>query len=85
MHYFRGMRNVTITLDDDTAHWVRVEAARRGASVSRLVGELLRERRLHEAEYEAATERFLGRGPRVLKGPDESYPGRDELHERSGR
>ena len=30
------MRNVTITLDEETARWARVEAAMRGTSVSRL-------------------------------------------------
>lgn len=37
------MRNVTITLDEEVARWVRIEAAKRETSVSRLVGEMLRE------------------------------------------
>ena len=43
-HYCRVMRNVTITLDEEVAHWARVEAAKRETSVSRLVGEMLGER-----------------------------------------
>lgn len=33
------MKNVTVTMADDVARWVRVEAATRGLSVSRLLGE----------------------------------------------
>ena len=43
------MKNVTITLDEDTAQWIRVQAANRATSVSRVVGEMLRERR-HAAQ-----------------------------------
>ena len=35
------MTNVTISLDEQTARWARLEAARRETSVSHLVGELL--------------------------------------------
>lgn len=75
------MKNLTITLDDDTAQWIRVEAARQNASVSRLVGEILREQRLQETEYLAAAERYLGRTAQRLKAPSQHYPSRDALHE----
>ena len=48
------MRNVTITLDDETAAWARIEAARRDTSVSRLVGEMLREKMARDNAYEIA-------------------------------
>ena len=38
------LRNVTVTLEEDVARWARTEAARRDTSVSRLLGELLKER-----------------------------------------
>ncbi len=38
------LRNVTVTLEENVAQWARIEAARRDTSVSRLLGELLRER-----------------------------------------
>jgi predicted DNA-binding ribbon-helix-helix protein len=38
------LRNVTVTLEEDVALWARIEAARRDTSVSRLLGELLKER-----------------------------------------
>jgi hypothetical protein len=37
------MKNVTVTLDDETVRWVRIEAARRDESVSSLLRNLLRE------------------------------------------
>jgi len=77
------MKNVTITLDEETARWAQMEAARRGISVSRLVGEILRDRRLQDAEYDAAMERFLGREAAPLKKAGERYPARAELHDRS--
>jgi len=38
------LRNVTVTLEEDVARWARMEAAQRDTSVSRLLGELLKER-----------------------------------------
>jgi hypothetical protein len=42
------LKNVTITLDEDVARWARIWAAERDTSVSRLVGELLREKMLED-------------------------------------
>jgi hypothetical protein len=38
------LRNVTVTLEEEVAQWARIEAARLDTSVSRLLGELLKER-----------------------------------------
>jgi hypothetical protein len=38
------LRNVTVTLEEDVARWARIEAAKQDTSVSRLLGELLKER-----------------------------------------
>jgi len=35
---------VTVTLEEEVAKWARIEAAKRDTSVSRLLGELLKER-----------------------------------------
>jgi hypothetical protein len=75
-------RNVTITLDEETAGWVRAEAARRGVSVSQYLGDLLRERRQVAGGYEAARTRFMARDPRPLRAQGQPLPGRDELYER---
>jgi hypothetical protein len=52
------MTNVTITMDEETARWVRIEAAKAGKSVSRWLGELLAARRRAEADaaWEAGRE-----------------------------
>jgi len=34
------MKNVTITLDEETAAWARVHAAKQNMSVSRMIGEM---------------------------------------------
>ena len=77
------MKNVTITLDEETAHWARIEAAHRDMSVSRLIGELLGEHMRAQASYETAMRRYLARAPTVLKDTG-GYPGREELHDRAG-
>lgn len=78
------MKNVTITLDEETAAWARVHAARRNLSLSRFVGELLQKNMRESREYEEAMRRYLSRGPfKELKGPAERYPTREELHDRS--
>ena len=47
------------------------------------LGELLAERMREETGYEAAMRRFLSRRPTRLKNEGESYPDRDQLHERA--
>lgn len=48
------MKNVTITVDDPVLEWARIEAARRGTSVSRMVGDFLGELQRREDAYERA-------------------------------
>ena len=77
------MRNVTVTLDDETARWARVEAARHEMSVSRFIRETLRDRMGGQAAYDGAMDRYLSRSPVTLTqgGP---RPRREELHDRAG-
>jgi len=77
------MKNVTITLDEKTATWVRVYAARHDTSVSRLIGEMLQQRMRESREYDEAMRRFLAKAPVRLKRAGARYPSRDELHERA--
>ncbi len=76
------MKNITITLDPETAAWVRVKAAEQNSSVSRLVGEILRERMTHNREYESAMRHFLSRQPLMLGEPGEKLPSREEIYDR---
>ncbi len=77
-----GLKNVTVTMDLEVARWARLEAARRDTSVSRLLGELLKQRMLEDDHYETAMRRALGR--KSLPKSDGRYLSREESHGRSG-
>jgi hypothetical protein len=76
------VKNVTITMDEEVARWARIRAAERHTSVSRLVGELLKEKMREEDDYRLAMERFLAQQPQVLRKAGTTLPKREELHER---
>ena len=77
------MKNVTITLDEETAAWARIYAAHRNVSLSRFVGELLRDRMRESREYDEAMRGFLREKPLKLRRRGERYLSRDEAHERT--
>lgn len=77
------MKNITITLDEKTAAWVRVYAAKHGMSVSRLVGEMLQQRMSDRRQYDEAMRRHLARKPFEFKWVDGRRPTREELHDRA--
>jgi hypothetical protein len=76
------MRNVTVTLDEETARWARLEAARRDMSVSSLIRHLLVEHMGGQAAFDGARARYLARGPADLS-EGRSYPSRNDRHERA--
>jgi hypothetical protein len=76
------MKNVTITLDEQTAAWARVYAAQRDMSVSRMIAELLRRRMREVREYDEAMRRFLAKRPVKLGRAGQRYAAREELHDR---
>jgi hypothetical protein len=76
------MKNVTVTLDEDTAARARVQAAERNMSLSRYIGEVVRKELRHANEYEAAYRAWRARKPLPLKGPPQPYPKREELYDR---
>ena len=75
-----ALRNITVTLEEDVAKWARLEAARRETSVSRLLGELLKERMVQNDEYQTAMRRALRRKAFLRGGP---YLSREEVHDRT--
>jgi hypothetical protein len=77
------MKNVTITLDEKTAAWVRVSAAREDKSVSRYVAEMLERRMRESRDYANAMRRFLDREPSRINAAQSPLPTRDEVHERT--
>jgi len=76
------LRNITITLEENVARWVRLEAARKETSVSRLLAGILKDRIREEDGYDRAMRRALARKP-FLK-TDGRYLSREEAHERPG-
>jgi hypothetical protein len=75
------MKNITITLKEEVARWLRVWAAEHDTSVSRFVGRLVEERMNAERQYEQSKNSFLAMKPRPLKRMG-AYPSRGEVHER---
>jgi hypothetical protein len=75
------LRNVTVTLEENVARWARLEAARKEMSVSRLLGDILKEGMLEKDGYQRAMRRALARKP-FLK-TDGRYLSRQEVHDRA--
>ena len=76
------LKNIRVTLEEKVARWVKLEAGRTQTSVSRLLGEILKERMPAEGSYERAMRRSLARKP-FLK-TDGRYMSREEVHFQSG-
>jgi hypothetical protein len=77
------MRNITVTVDDDTYKRARVAAAERDTSISALVKAYLEQLASHETEIER-----LKRQERELRSRVEAFSAsdrlsREELHSRS--
>jgi hypothetical protein len=76
------MRNVTLTLDNETAAQAKVKAAERGMSLSRYVGEILR-RELRSGDlYDAAYRSWRAGKPFPLAGGRRDYPKREQTYDR---
>jgi len=84
LHYIRvvklRLRNITVTLEENVAHWARLEAARKDTSVSRLLAGILKERMREKDGYEGAMRRALARKP--FPRTDGRYLSREEVHDR---
>jgi hypothetical protein len=76
-----ALRNVTVTLEEDVARWVRLEAARRETSVSRFLGGVLKQRMSEEGGYDRAMRRALGR--KAFLKTKGALLSRDEAHDRA--
>lgn len=78
----RNLKNVTVTMDEETARWARIEAAKRDMSLSRFLGDILHERMVGEDAYAHARARYFAQAPRVHRRPGQRLPTRDEVHDR---
>ena len=77
------MKNVTVTLPEDAAQWLRVGAAEANRSVSSWLADTVEEMRHREDDYEVAMARALAKSPGDGLGR-RPQPTRDELHDRTG-
>jgi hypothetical protein len=77
------MRNVTVTLDEEVARWARIRAAELDISVSRMLGDMLREQMRRQLAYQTEMRQFLVREPKPINAEGGGYPSREELHDRT--
>jgi hypothetical protein len=77
------MKNITITLDEQTAAWVRLAAAKRKMSVSRLIGDLLHDRMHETRDYNEAMRRFFSHKPFNFEWVGGRRPTREEINDRA--
>ena len=75
------MKNITITLENDVAHWSKIWVAEHNTSVSRILGDLLKQMKKNKTGYSKAMQQFLNVEAQPLKQSG-AYPSRDDLHER---
>lgn len=71
------MKNVTVTVDDAALEWVRIEAAKRNTSVSKLVGEMIADKMRHDDSYERAMREALRFEPIAFEG---NYLTRNDIY-----
>jgi len=77
------VKNVTITLDEETAAWARVHAAEQDMSLSRFIGEMLRRQMRESREYQEAMQRYLSSKFVIHLQPGERLPTREEINDRA--
>jgi len=71
---------IAISLDDNVASWLRLEAQRKRLSVSELIAEIVKERMIWKNNYDAAKRRALARKP--FLNTDGTYLSREDAHDR---
>ena len=74
--YLFPMKNVTITVEDASLEWIRIEAAKRNTSVSRLVGEMLTDKMQHDDAYARAQRDWVA-DTSSFNSAGKVYPARD--------
>ena len=71
------------TLDEKMAAWLRQNAAQRGISVSRFLGDLVHERMGEARDYNEAKRRFFTHKPIDFEWADGHRPTREEINDRA--
>jgi hypothetical protein len=78
------MKNITMTLDERTAAWAQMHAARHNICLSRYLSKMLREQMRHSRACEKAMKRFLAQKPVKLRDPADRYLVREQANDRAG-
>ncbi|MCB1979901.1 MAG: CopG family transcriptional regulator [Burkholderiaceae bacterium] len=73
------MKNVTITVDETALEWARIEAAKQGTSVSRLVGEMLADKMRHDDAYQRAMHEWIA-DTSAFDSRGQPCPTREQTH-----
>lgn len=79
------MRNITVTIDDDTYRRARMKAAELDTSVSRLVRDYLAGLAGEESEFERLARREIGLRSAVASFRASDRLSRDAVHDRGDR
>lgn len=58
-----NMKRLHVILDEEVSRWAAARATERNIDISRLVGELLREKMQEEEAYFLVMEQYLAAGP----------------------
>lgn len=80
--YCENMKNITVTVDDDTYRRARIKAAERDTSVSALVKQFLTELATEESDPERLLRQERDLRARVTNFSASDRLPRDELHDR---
>ncbi len=80
----RNKKNVTVTLEREVAKWARIEAARRGMSVSQMLGHILENEMKGQSAYDLAKDRFFAQVPGLHRADGRPLPTREQVHDRDG-
>lgn len=75
------LKNITITLSEEAAHWARIKAAEQSTSVSKLVGRMIEDQMRRGDDYWQAYEKWKALRPSCGKGAA-TRMSRDQAHAR---
>ncbi len=82
MQYCETMKNVTVSLDDESYRNARIRAAEMGRSLSALVRDYLETLGAEESEFERLHREELELRKKIIGFSGKDLLSRDEIHER---
>ena len=75
------MKNVTISMDEDTAAWARIEAAKAGKSLSRFVGDVIASKMERQSSQSEILKKIMSYPKLDLTDESGNAPTRNELYD----